>query len=85
VWLAITVLGVATVARATATMNDRAVAQTNADSVALVAVDRGVDAAKDFARRVSIQVVALEMSGNMATATVRVGRFVATAGAVKPE
>jgi hypothetical protein len=78
-------IGAASVARATVTINDRAVAQTNADSVALVAADRGVVAARDFARRANINVVALDMSGNTATATVRVGRFMATADALKPE
>ncbi len=78
-------IGVGSIARATVTINDRAVAQTNADSVALVAADRGVESAREFARTARIDLVDIEVSGDIATATVRVGRFVATADALKPE
>jgi LDH2 family malate/lactate/ureidoglycolate dehydrogenase len=83
--LAVTVIGVMAIVRATATINARAVAQTNADAVALVAADRGVDPARDFARKAGINVVAIALSDNMATATVDVGSARATASAVKPE
>lgn len=84
-WLAFTVIAVASVARATLTINARAVAQTNADSVALVAVDRGIAVAKDFARAAHIDVVELTVADNSATATVRDGSISASSSAMKPK
>jgi hypothetical protein len=83
--LALTVIGVAAVARTTSSINERAVAQTNADSVALVAADRGVDAARHFSRRAAINAVAIEVVDNMVTVAVREGSTVAQSSAVKPK
>lgn len=77
--------GMMAIVRATVTINARSIAQTNADAVALVAADRGIDPARDFARKAGINVVAIALSENTATATVDVGSVRATASAVKPE
>ena len=84
-WLAFTVIGMTAIMRATTTVNDRSVAQTEADAVALVAADRGAETARRFARDAHIDVVDINTTDGSATATVQSGDAVATARAEKPK
>ena len=82
VWLAVTAGGMWSVATATAHVSARAQLQTNADSVALVAANRGDAIARTFAARVSVQLVSLQHIKSVVTVVVRKGNLVATASAL---
>ena len=67
VWLAVTVLGVGSLTRVTATIHRRAEVQTHADSIALAAADHGDEKALRFARSLNVTVVSLRRYNNTIT------------------
>ncbi len=81
VWLAVTVLGVGSLTRVTATIHSRAEVQTHADSIALAAADHGDEKAVRFARSLHVTVVSIRRTTNTVTvhATHRGLNAVATA------
>ena len=84
-WLAVTCVGMSAVVRAATTINARAVAQTGADTVALVAADRGELTARRISRWLGVDIVTIVSSGSSVTVEVRVGDVRSSASAVKPE
>ena len=82
VWLAVTAGGTWSIATATAHVSARAQLQTNADSVALVAANRGDAIARTFASQLSVQLVSLQHGESVVTVVVRKANLVATASAL---
>jgi hypothetical protein len=67
VWLAIAVIGVGSLTRVTVELHERAVAQTNADSIALVAADYGDATAMRFALTLHTSVSSVDRDSNTVT------------------
>ena len=84
VWLAVTVLGVSSLARVTATIHRRAEVQTHADSIALAAADHGDEKAVRFARSLHVTVVSIRRTNNTVTVQVAQRGLHAVATAVHP-
>ena len=83
-WLAVTVLGVASLTRVTATIHGRAEVQTHADSIALAAADHGDEKAARFARSLQVTVVSIRRTNNTVTVQVAQRGLHAVATAVHP-
>ncbi len=84
VWLAVTVLGVGSLTRITATIHGRAEVQTHADSIALAAADHGDEKAVRFARSLHVTVVSIRRTNNTVTVHVVKRGLHAVATAVHP-
>lgn len=84
VWLAITAGGVSAIVRATAHINTRAQLQTQADSIALVAADRGDAIAREFAAQLMVVIVSLQHNGSVVTVRVSDAGFIAESSALRP-
>ncbi len=83
-WLAVTVLGVGSLTRVTATIHGRAEVQTHADSIALAAADHGDEKAARFARLLHVTLVSIRRTNNTVTVQVAQRGLHAVATAVHP-
>ena len=84
IWFAITAGGASAIVRATTHINSRARLQTHADSIALVAADRGDAAAREFAAHLTVVIVELQRNGSVVTITVADSGLVAESSALRP-
>lgn len=84
VWLVVTIAGVASIARATVVVQQRAEIQTHADSIALAAANYGDTIAREFADSLNVDVVSVLRDTNTVTVRVRANRQIAVASAFQP-
>ena len=84
VWLVVTIAGVASIARATVVVQQRAEIQTHADSIALAAANYGDTVAREFAHSLNVDVVSVLRDSNTVTVRIRSNRQSATATAFQP-
>lgn len=84
VWLVVTIAGVASIARATVVVQQRAEIQTHADSIALAAANYGDTIAREFADSLNVEVVSVRRDTNTVMVRVRANQQSAVASAFQP-
>jgi len=84
VWLVVTIAGVASIARATVVVQQRAEIQTHADSIALAAANYGDTIAREFADSLNVEVVSVLRDTTTVTVRIRANQQSAVASAFQP-